>query len=116
MIQEAQENNSEKSTIRGCLETIGLILLIVASLGAVIYGAINEDMKFVGISFICSFALFVIYVTYRRKMKENEDKTATSIDPFDETRNYLGTPISERYANNIYDAVRSFSEFLTFVH
>ena len=116
MIQETQENNSEKSTIRGCLETIGLILLIVASLGAVIYGGINEDMKFVGISFICSFALFVIYVTYRRKMKENEDKTATSIDPFDETRNYLGTPISERYANNIYDAVRSFSEFLTFVH
>lgn len=113
--QTHEHNLLEKSPIRGCLETTGLILLVVACIGFLIYGALQEDMKFVGISLIIAFAMIVLYISYRRKMKEKESEDI-STDSFGDSYNYLGVHIPDKYAHNVFKAARSFSEFLSFIH
>ena len=111
MADKTFENNSDKSPIRGCLETVGLILLVVACIGFLIYGALQEDMKFIGISLIFAFAIIVLCISYRRKMKED-----ISTNSLEDSHNYLGVPIPDKYAHNVFQASRSFSEFLSFIH
>ena len=116
MADKTHEHNLEKNPIRGCLETAGLILLVVACIGFMIYGAIQDDMKFVGISLIFAFAMIVLYISYRRKMKENANVDISVDASLEESYKYLDTPITDKYAYNIYKAVHSFSEFLSFIH
>lgn len=115
MADNTLEKNTDKSVVRGCLETTGLILLVVACIGFLIYGALQEDMRFVGISLIIAFAMIVIYISYNRKMKEEENEEI-SANSFEDTYNYIGVPISDKYAHNLFNSARSFSELLTFIH
>lgn len=110
-MKEIIENHSEKSPIRGCLETIGLIVSAIATIGFFLYGTINEDMKYVVISLIFAFSLIILVISYRRKMKETEDETKPLGDSYD----YIGISIADKYALNTYEAVRSFSEYLRFI-
>ena len=98
-MKEIIENHSEKSPIRGCLETIGLIVSAIATIGFFLYGTINEDMKYVVISLIFAFSLIILVISYRRKMEETEDETK----PLDDSYNYIGISIADKYALNKTD-------------
>ncbi len=115
MADNTIEKNTGKSVVRRCMESIGLILLVVACIGFLIYGALQEDMKFVGLSLILAFVMLVLYISYHKNMKEKESEE-NSASSFEDTYNYLGVPIPDKYAHNVFVATRSYSEFLTYIH
>lgn len=110
-----QINNSKKGLFRGCLETIGLILLIIVCLGTLLYGALCDDMNFVGISLIFALVMIIIHIIYRRQMKENENYDISTNDILGARYYYLETPITFKYADNIDKAIRSIADFILFI-